>query len=203
VARPAELNGQPITAAQLRALLEQVDALCPGGLHPPTGGALRYALTDPDGSLRATVEHAELGRLAARGCPRHPAEDCGCVLLDRPAEIDRYRPTPAQRRFVTTRDRTCRHPGCANRAGWADLDHVVPHARGGPTACENLCCLCRRHHRLKTRARGWRFTMTDDGVLTVTTPTGATRTTRPPGQIDHAIATARDRYDPADDPPPF
>jgi hypothetical protein len=115
--------------------------------------------------------------------------------------VDRYRPTPAQRRLVTTRDRTCRHPGCSNRAGWADLDHVIPHARGGPTACENLCCLCRRHHRLKTLARGWRFTLTDDGILTVTTPTGVTRTTRPPGQLDHLIATVS--HDPADDPPPF
>jgi hypothetical protein len=44
-----------------------------------------------------------------------------------------------------------------------------------------LCCLCRSHHRLKPFARGWRFTMSDDGVLTVTTPSGVTRTTRPPG----------------------
>jgi hypothetical protein len=127
-------------------------------------------------------------------------------VLDRPPEVDRYEPTPAQRRFVTTRDRTCRHPGCGNRAGWADLDHVIPHACGGPTACENLCCLCRRHHRLKTHARGWRFRMTDDGVLSVTTPTGITRITRPPGQIDCAIAAAAAAHPtgpPDDDPPPF
>ena len=85
--------------------------------------------------------------------------------------MDRYEPTPAQRRFGRTRDRTCRHPGCGNRAGWADLDHVVAHAEGGETDCANLCCLCRRHHRLKTHARGWRYVMTPDGVLTVTTPT--------------------------------
>jgi hypothetical protein len=46
--------------------------------------------------------------------------------------------------------------------------------------------------------------MTDDGVLTVTTPSGVTRTTRPPGQLDHALAApARAGSDPADDPPPF
>ena len=65
---------------------------------------------------------------------------------------DRYAPTPAQRRFARTRDRSCRHPGCGNRAGWADLDHVLAHADGGATDCANLCCLCRRHHRLKTHA---------------------------------------------------
>ena len=149
------------------------------------------ALTDPvSGALRATVTRAELQRLARRGCPDHPAGACACPVLDRPPPVDRYAPTPAQRRFLRTRDRTCRHPGCRNDAGWADLDHVVPHGHGGATACANLCCLCRRHHRLKTHAAGWRFQMSCDGVLTVTTPSGVTRTTRPPGLTD-----------PASDPP--
>jgi hypothetical protein len=114
--------------------------------------------------------------------------------------VDRYAPTPAQRRFVTTRDRTCRHPGCRNDAAWADLDHVVPHAVGGDTSCENLCCLCRRHHRLKTHAAGWRFHMTSDGDLTVTTPSGVTRITRPPGLYHRAGLSVTL---PGDDPPPF
>ncbi|MFD2092821.1 hypothetical protein ACFSHS_14695, partial [Blastococcus deserti] len=45
--QPAQVDGQPITAAQLRALLEQLDALCPGGLQAPAGGSLTIALTDP------------------------------------------------------------------------------------------------------------------------------------------------------------
>jgi len=146
------------------------------------------ALTDPaSGALRAVLTRTELERLARRGCPRHPDGDCGCPLVDRPPPVERYRPTPAQRRFVTTRDRTCRHPGCANSAGWADLDHVLAHAEDGATACENLCCLCRRHHRLKTHAPGWSFAMDDDGTLTVTTPSGVTRVTRPPGVHDPAV----------------
>ncbi|WP_170182281.1 HNH endonuclease signature motif containing protein [Blastococcus colisei] len=193
---PAEVDGQPITAAHLRELLEQLDALCPGGLQAPAGGNLTIALTDPvSGALRATVTRAELERLARRGCPDHPAGDCGCPLLDRPPPVDRYRHTPAQERFLTTRDRTCRHPGCHNKAAWADLDHVLPHADGGETACENLCCLCRRHHRLKTHAPGWSFTMAPDGTLTVTTPSGITRVTRPPGLAEPD--------DPDDEPPPF
>jgi hypothetical protein len=190
---PAEVNGEPITAAQLRDLLEQLDALCPGGLQAPAGGTLDIALTDPaTGALRATVTRSELERLVRRGCIEHPAGDCACPVLDRPPPVDRYRPTPAQRRFLTARDRTCRHPGCRNDAGWADLDHVVAHGEGGETACENLCCRCRRHHRLKTHAPGWRFEMDSDGVLTVTTPSGVTRVTRPPGLRE-----------PDDEPPPF
>jgi hypothetical protein len=199
-AHGVEVDGQPITAAQLRGLLEELDAVCPGGLQAPAGGTMSIALTDPvSGALRATVTRAELARLVRRGCPEHPAGDCGCPLLDRPPPVDRYRPTPAHRRFGTTRDRSCRHPGCANRAGWADLDHVLAHADGGQTACENLCCLCRRHHRLKTHAPGWRYVMTADGTLTVTTPSGVTRVTRPPGMLG-----LPDQRPPSEDePPPF
>ena len=44
-----------------------------------------------------------------------------------------------------------------------------------------MCCLCRRHHRLKTHAPGWRFHLDVDGALRVTTPSGVTRISRPPG----------------------
>jgi hypothetical protein len=202
--RRAEVDGQPITAAQLRRLLERLDAVCPGGLQPPTGGSLDIALVDPGtGVLRATLSRRKLERLARQGCPEHRDTECGCAVLDRPPSIDRYRPTPAQRRFVKTRDRTCRHPGCDNRAAWADLDHVLPHGAGGETDCRNLCCLCRRHHRLKTDAPGWLFAMTSDGLLTVTTPSGVTRLTRPPDLAAAAYDAAVGPAPPEDDPPPF
>lgn len=202
---PGEVDGHPITAGQLRDLLTQLDSLCPGGVQAPTGGSLGIALTDPDtGALRATVTRAELERLARRGCDSHPDGDCGCPVLDRPPPVDRYRPSPAQRRFVRARDRTCRHPGCLSRVAWTDLDHVVPHDDGGPTDCRNLCCLCRRHHRLKTHAHGWRYAMTADGVVSVTTPGGVTRTTRPPGWRVHADEPPHRAATPTlEDLPPF
>jgi hypothetical protein len=140
------------------------------------------ALTDAAGALRATATLDQLRRLARRGCPVHPDHrGCGCPVLDRPPVTDGYTPTAAQHAFATTRDRACRFPHCVQRTGWADRDHVLPHADGGATDCANLCCLCRSHHRLKTHARGWRFVLDDDGTLHVTTPSGVTRTTRPPG----------------------
>jgi hypothetical protein len=89
--------------------------------------------------------------------------------------------------------------------GWADRDHVIPHDCGGPTDCANLCCLCRSHHRLKTHARGWHFAMDPDGTLHVTTPSGVTRTTRPPGPRAPAPDPPEaDGPPPPDgDPPPF
>jgi hypothetical protein len=176
-----EIDGEAITAAHLRELLEQVDSLCPGGLQAPTGGTLGIAITDSCGRLLAVTDRRELERLAARGCVAHPDTACGCPVLAAPPVVNRYTPSARQRRFLTTRDRTCRHPGCHVDAGWADLDHVVAHGAGGATDCANLCCLCRRHHRLKTHAAGWTHTLSDDGVLTVITPSGVARISRPPG----------------------
>ncbi|MBB3081882.1 HNH endonuclease signature motif containing protein [Geodermatophilus sabuli] len=213
VAEPTgAVDGTPITAAHLRELLTQLDALCPGGLQAPPGGSLTLAITDPDGALLATTTRRELQRLVRRGCPTHGHTGCRCAVLDRPPATGAYSPTAAQRRWVQARDRTCRHPGCATRAGWSDLDHAVARSCGGATACENLCCLCRRHHRLKTFAPRWRHTLTPDGTLTVTTPSGVTRTSRPPGLRPPGLRLTGPRVltgppppppDPDDDPPPF
>ncbi|MGY1856988.1 DUF222 domain-containing protein [Modestobacter sp. SYSU DS0290] len=206
---PGEVNGLPITAAHLRDLLARVGAL---GLTAPEGGTLSFAITGPDGELLATVTPAELTRSAKRGCPHHPGGECGCALLGPPPATANYRPTERQRAFLTTRDRRCRFPNCGQRVGWADLDHVIPHSCGGVTDCANLCCLCRSHHRLKTHAPGWRFAMTPDGTLRVTTPSGVTRTTRPPGrrppdpeppECRSAAGPEPPPPGPDHDPPPF
>ena len=199
--------GTPITAAHVRDLLAQLDAI---GLQAPANGSLGFSFTDDRGALQALATLRELRLAAKRGCPTHPDGNCGCPVTGTPQPTEAYEPTAAQRRFLHTRDRTCRHPGCDNRAGWADADHVIPHARGGQTDCANLCCLCRRHHRLKTLAPGWTYAMTPDGILTVRAPSGVTRTSRPPGlQLTgpRVITRPPDRPppapDPADDPPPF
>jgi hypothetical protein len=183
---PAQVNGHVITHAQLAALLARINAV---GLQTPDGGSLTLGIVDADGRLLSTTDPADLARRVSRG-----------EGLDPPPTTDRYEPTDAQHVFITTRDRTCRWPNCGRRAGWADHDHVVPHACGGETTCTNLCCLCRTHHRLKTFARGWVIEMLPDGTLTVTTPSGITRTTRPPGLRPPPPERPAQ---PPDDPPPF
>ena len=192
------VNGLAITAAHVRELLARIGAL---GLTAPENGSLVFAISDADGRLLATTTVGELLRLARKGCTDHPDANCKCAVLGVPPDRDGYSPTGRQERFVHTRDRTCRMPNCGQRVGWADLDHVIEHSCDGPTACTNLCCLCRTDHRLKTFARGWRFVMDPDGTLRVTTPSGVTRTTRPPGLRRPPPAAPPPEWD--DDPPPF
>ena len=175
----ADVNGDVVTAAQCRALLEELDML--GVRDAPEGGCVQVAIGDPvTGRLVAVATRQELRRAAGRGSGLRP-----------PSRTRRYRPTAHQRRFVETDDRHCRMPGCRRRVGRCDIDHVIPHGDGGPTECWNLCCLCRRHHRIKTFARGWSFELLDDRRLIVRTPSGVSRVSVPPGWC----------YDAEPDPP--
>ena len=185
--RAGSVNGLAITPGHARELLARIGAL---GLQTPEGGTLTFAITDADGRLLATTTVAELLRIAKGGAE-----------LGMPPDTDAYEPTGRQVTFVRTRDRTCRMPNCAQRVGWADLDHMIAHSCGGETSCTNLCCLCRTDHRLKTFARGWTFVMEPDGTLHVTTPSGITRTTRPPGLRKPPPEPPPPTPD--DDPPPF
>lgn len=82
-----------------------------------------------------------------------PASPSDCPLAS--VGGGRYTPPAAQARAVRRRWGRCAHPGCRRRATRCDLDHVVPHRRGGPAAGGGTTCACnlepkcRRHHLLK------------------------------------------------------
>jgi hypothetical protein len=165
---PGLIDGVVVSAAECRDALDDLDLIGVG--EPPAGGSVLIAFDDPaTGETIAVATRREAER-AARGPGLRP-----------PPDTDAYEPTAAQKRFLAVRDRHCRMPGCRRRPGRLDLDHDDPYERGGPTACWNLCCLCRRHHRIKTHAPGWFFRLHADGTLEVRTPGGIQRTTRPPG----------------------
>ncbi|MCW2684079.1 MAG: endonuclease [Blastococcus sp.] len=206
VTRPAtEVAGEVVTAAQCRELLEELDML--GLRAAPAGGGVQVAVSHPaTGRLIAVGTRSELRRAAGRRRRRRrsgsDAADltgaAGPVIdtdtgtgLRQPPPTGSYRPSAAQARFVRVRDRACRMPGCRRAPGRCDIDHGIAHADGGPTDCWNLCCLCRRHHRIKTFARGWQFDLLTDGRLVVRTPSGVSRITWPSGSC----------LDPEPDPP--
>ncbi len=87
------------------------------------------------------------------------------------------------RRFITTRDQTCRTPWCD--AAIRHLDHLHDHARGGRTSLSNGQGLCERCNYLK-QTPGWSSETLPSGSarrhrVRVTTPTGHTYdSTAPP-----------------------
>jgi hypothetical protein len=84
------------------------------------------------------------------------------------------------REQIQLRDRTCVFPRCTRPARRCDVDHVIPYdhdaeaedrPQPGPTSTDNLACLCRFHHRLKTHS-AWRYETTAPGVFEWTSPHG-------------------------------
>ena len=165
-AAPAELDGQLISAAQCRELLGQLDMLQLG--PAPVGGSVSIAVDDAatDATV-AVATRAELRRAAGRrrrvrrrngwlGGERPTREQQHAAGTDQagrggphdgpgdgpglrpPPSTGSYRPTAAQRRLVTVRDRHCRMPGCRRRPGRYDIDHGHAYGAGGPTDCWNL-----------------------------------------------------------------
>jgi hypothetical protein len=58
---------------------------------------------------------------------------------------------------------TCTHPGCLAPASTAQLDHLVPHSRGGPTSAVNGGPACDLHNPWRY-ATGARTFLRDDGI---------------------------------------
>ena len=114
---------------------------------------------------------------ATSGARQRPGRPGG---LGPPGPCSTYRPGAALDRFLRARDRRCRFPGCRNRVPrGGELDHNEPWP-DGPTEAGNLTGFCTGHHRGKHQAPGWRYDLSADGTLTVTTPTGLTASTEPP-----------------------
>jgi hypothetical protein len=137
----------------------------------------RHTLSDDSGRLLSTTGRPKIER--ARRPPGRAldgvADGKSCPA---PAPVAPMQDDPTQRapgaelaRWITTRDRTCRAPGCRVPARAADVDHTIDHAAGGLTSHDNLAIVCRHHHRLKHEG-GWRVTQPEPGTLTWTSPRG-------------------------------
>jgi hypothetical protein len=160
-ARPIGTNEQ--AAASLAALVGMRTVAGTSLAHLPT-----IAVIDEISGQLLALSNAGALRLAAT---------CGIGLGPPPPTAD-YSPSAALERFLRARDRRCRFPGCRARAHRCDLDHNQPWPAGGTTA-DNLCALCRHHHRLRHQAPGWRMRRLPDGGIEWTTPGGQRLTTYP------------------------
>ena len=75
------------------------------------------------------------------------------ILFDGPRTVvavsSRRTFTGALRRAIQVRDRRCRHlSDCDIPADDCDLDHIIPHSKGGPTSQFNGRLECKVHNRL-------------------------------------------------------
>lgn len=109
------------------------------------------------------------------------------VRLSADSATSGYRPTPAQIARVHGRDGTCRFPGCEVPAYKCDLDHIQPFNHdsprdGGPTDTQNLHCLCRKHHNLKTH-KLWDLMVFEDGLELWCSVDGTVAATIPSGPL--------------------
>ncbi len=126
----------------------------------------------PAALVRDRATEADWSRLVADPVTGH--------LLDYGTRV--YRPPAELADYVMARDRRCRFPGCNTRATICDIDHNIPAPRGD-TSAKNCCCLCRRHHRLKTFS-GWTVQLQPDGSCLWTSPSGRQFVSDPPPQLD-------------------
>jgi Domain of unknown function (DUF222) len=74
------------------------------------------------------------------------------------------------RRAAATRHPRCAFPGCDQPASVCDIHHLIPRARGGPTALPNLVPLCGFHHQIAVHRWGWELHLNPDGTTTATSP---------------------------------
>ncbi|WP_435768300.1 HNH endonuclease signature motif containing protein [Nocardioides sp. SYSU DS0651] len=108
--------------------------------------------------------------------------------------VDSYEIPDRHRQQVELRDHHCAFPWCGRRASRCDLDHALPHNRGGVTCPCNLVPACRAHHRAKTFS-AWRYVIVQPGTYLWITPNGrhflvdhtGTRTLDPPVTVDQAV----------------
>ena len=112
------------------------------------------------------------------------------LFLDRTGMVtatDAYSPTEAMRRHLRARDQHCRFPGCRMPAQRCQIDHNHDHARGGPTANDNLSHLCLGHHALKHPDIDGRYRWTarqrPGGDIEWTSPLGRTYTDMAPRRV--------------------
>jgi hypothetical protein len=185
---PGSMGIDPAVAAGIEALARST---CDDGSGPRLGpvavverlGAITAQLAGiwlarfPKVSV-TTVLHTD-GPAARTHLVLAPDRKSGGALSTAAATtpVDAHDPPPPMRESVITRDGVCCFPGCRVDARDCDLDHLVayvPLDEGGPpgqTSLENLACLCRRHHRLKTFTP-WTYTRLADGRYRWTSPHG-------------------------------
>ena len=168
-----DLGDRPLVGGERPHLSVLVDV---GTLSTTDGhGDERIRVTDVDRPGRPRVGvMSELGRVGPvpAELTRRLACDASVMRIvmaagSEPLDVGRRSAivSPAMRRAVIARDRSCRFPGCDRPPPWCDAHHVRHWADGGETSISNLLLLCRRHHRMIHARRGFGVELVDGRPL--------------------------------------
>ena len=149
------VEGASLQARQADALVAIAQAYLAGGSEKSTSSADHYQVVvhvdeaalreDPKQTAKSDLPLESVRRLCC---------DSGVVAV---VEDDKGNPLnvgrkhrvvqPALRRALTSRDKSCRFPGCTHTK-WLDAHHVTHWVHGGKTSLGNTLLLCSRHHQL-------------------------------------------------------
>jgi Domain of unknown function (DUF222)/HNH endonuclease len=161
--------------------------------------ALTHGPAESTGDEHQVLVHVDVDTLAHDGegacelehgpaLPPETARRLGCDasvvrILERdgrPLSIGRKTRTlsPALRRALRSRDRTCRFPGCCQHR-YLHAHHIEHWARGGRTDLSNLIQLCSHHHRL-VHEGGYAVEKRAGGKVLFRRPDGAAVPAAPP-----------------------
>jgi hypothetical protein len=70
--------------------------------------------------------------------------------VTRVAHHGRHVPAEVRTAILERGSYTCVRPGCGATANLELHHYKIDHAKGGPVACWNVCCVCRHCHHLLT-----------------------------------------------------
>jgi uncharacterized protein DUF222 len=135
---PGEVNGLPITAAHLRELLAELDAL---GLRTTKGGTVTLGLTDDDGALRATTTLDQLRRRPAAAAPSPPTAPAGArSWTGRPRSTRTTRAPLSRPSSAPATARAGSRPADSASAGLTPTTSSPTPTAGPPTAPTSAAC---------------------------------------------------------------
>jgi hypothetical protein len=160
------------TAAQRRhdAMLEAAHRLLRSDTLPPAGGSpvtilarttMKELLDGLGVAIGARGEQFSISKLLQMAADAHVIpvicnEAGGVLAYGRGRRLaDR-----GQRLALAARDGGCCFPGCNRPAAWTEVHHVKDWINGGCTDIDQMCLLCRYHHR-EFAKRGWEIVMLD------------------------------------------
>ena len=171
-AAAAGVDGQPIDVVvnlvsdtdQFEQYVDEAITGDPADIDPSTVRDRRCETTDG-----IPVDPQQLVAAAFLGRIRHIVIDGAGVIIA--AGQKRRLFNGALRDAIQAIDPVCAWLGCNLRAQLAQIDHLQPASRGGPTDAANAKVLCKKHN-LHKHTHGYVVERQPDGTITITRPDG-------------------------------